>query len=65
MTYILDHVHGTNVSQYADIMFMWFLNLHPWELKPERWVEAAQKGFPLADYLGIFSRRMRDFVVQN
>lgn len=38
--------------QSAVSMSTWFLNLHPktfpdpWKFKPERWIEAAQKGFP-------------------
>lgn len=57
--------------QCAVSMSTWFLNVHPktfpdpWKYKPERWVEAAQEGFPLASYLGSFSRGTRACIGQK
>lgn len=58
-------------AQYAISMSTWFLNVHPktfpdpWKYKPERWIEAAQKGFPLTNYLGSFSRGTRGCLGQK
>lgn len=52
-------------------MSTWFLNVHPktfpdpWKYKPERWVEAAQEGYPLTSYLGSFSRGTRGCIGQK
>lgn len=51
--------------QVAISMSAWFLNLHPKifpdpsKFMPERWIEAAEKEFPLANYLASFSRGNR------
>lgn len=52
-------------SESAINMSTWFLNLRPntfpdpWNFRPERWIEAAQRGFPLTNYMGSFSRGTR------
>ncbi|KAG6366081.1 hypothetical protein INS49_000257 [Diaporthe citri] len=64
--------HGHIIPAGCPIsMSTWFLNLHPkpfpdpWNFKPERWIEAAQNGFPLTNYLGSFSRGTRGCLGQN
>lgn len=52
-------------------MSSWFLNLHPrtfpdpLKFKRERWIEAAQAGFPLTNYLASFSRGTRGCLGQK